>query len=216
MAKLGKYEFPEIGLLESVEITRKLYDELGGDARRDSLAIYLGLSPSGGTFGARINALRLWGLASGRGSIKLTPAGIQISSPTSPTEERQALRRLAASIPLFNVLHDRIGNANANQIVLTAKLHEITGVEMSEVKRRVPTIQRIFEGIREHLATPDDELLDQIAANQSNANNENLDPLPRGWIQFSYDDGTLRMRETPANLEMLIATLESRRDRLNN
>ena len=47
MAKLGDCDFPEIGLAESVELTRRIYDELGGDVRRDGLAIVLGMSPAG-------------------------------------------------------------------------------------------------------------------------------------------------------------------------
>ena len=43
-----------------------------------------------------------------------------------------------------------------------------------------------------------------------------IENLPEGWMEFRYDDGALRMRETAANLDMLIATLESRRDRLSS
>ena len=152
MAKLGDYEFPEIGLTESVELTRRIYDDLRGEVRRDALAMVLHMSPAGGAFGARASALRIWGLATGRSSIELTPAGVRISSPTSPDDEAKVMRRLAASVPLFNELHERIGDSGVDQSVLAAILQEITGAEMDEVVHDVsPMIDRIFEGIRKYL-----------------------------------------------------------------
>lgn len=215
MAKLGDYEFPEIGLPESVELTRRIYDELGGDIRRDGLAIVLGMSPAGGAFGARISALRIWGLATGRGLIELTTSGVRVSSPSGPDEEAQVMRRLAASVPLFNELYGRIGDSSVDQNVLAAMIQEVTGVEMDEVVRRVAVIDRIFEGIREYLGTSDDEA-DQNAVSRPHTVASDSESLPKGWMEFRYEDGTLRMRETIANLDMLIVTLESRRDRLSD
>ena len=216
MAKLGDCDFPEIGLAESVELTRRIYDELGGDVRRDGLAIVLGMSPAGGAFGARVSALRVWGLATGRGQIELTPAGVRVSSPSSPAEEWQVLRRLAASVPLFNDLHERIGDSSVDQNVLAAMLQEITGVGMDEVVRRVAMIDRIFDGIRGYLGASDDDKADENAVSQSRTVASEVEALPKGWMEFRYDDGALRMRETVANLDMLISTLESRRDRLSD
>ena len=214
MAKLGDFEFPEIGLHESVELARRIYDDLGGDIRRDGLAIVLGMSPAGGAYAARISALRMWGLTIGRGEITLTKVGIQVSTPISPTEELNAMRQLAASIPLFNELHVRLGDANVDQSVLTVVLQEITGVELQEVMRRVPVIERIFNSIRGLL----NESTDYIApeSDQAGATTTDTGPLPKGWIEFRYEDGALRMRETVTNLDVLIGTLESRRDRLIN
>ena len=213
MAKLGDYEFPEIGLAESIELTRRIYDELGGEVRRDGLAMVLGMSPAGGAFGARVGALRIWGLVTGRGMIELSAAGVRVSSPPSSSEELQVMRRLAASVPLFNELHKRIGDSGVDQSVLAAMLREITGVGMDEVVRRVAVIDRIFEGIREYLGTSPDDGAEQNAIARSGIDGG---CLPKGWMEFRYEDGALRMRETAANLDMLIATLEARRDRLSD
>ena len=91
-------------------------------------------------------------------------------------------------------------------------LQEITGVEMNEVVRRVAMIERIFEGIRGYLNASVDL---QVEKNSMSRIGTNIENLPEGWMEFRYDDGALRMRETAANLDMLIATLESRRDRLS-
>ncbi len=213
MAKLGDYEFPEIGLSESVELTRRIYDELRGEVRRDALAMVLHMSPAGGAFAARVGALRIWGLATGGGSIELTHAGERISTPTSPEAEARVMRNLAASVPLFNDLYDRTGDSNVDQSVLAAILQEITGAEMNEIIQRVAVIERIFEGIRPYLSESDYYETEKNTMLQTGTNIENL---PEGWMEFRYDDGALRMRETAANLDMLIATLESRRDRLSD
>ena len=123
------------------------------------------------------------------------------------------MRRLAGSVPLFNDLHERIGDSSVDQSVLAAMLQEITGVEMNEVVRRVAMIERIFEGIRGYIDASYDLQTEKNALLRTRINIENL---PEGWMEFRYDDGALRMRETPANLDMLIATLESRKDRLSD
>jgi len=213
MAKLGDYEFPEIGLTESVELTRRIYDELRGEVRRDALAMVLGMSPAGGAFSARVSALRIWGLATGGGSIELTHTGERISSPTSLEAEARVMRSLAASVPLFNDLYDRTSDSSVDQSVLAAILQEITDAEMDEITQRVAVIERIFEGIRRYLSESGRYQSEKNAMLGTGTDTENL---PEGWMEFRYDDGALRMRETAANLDMLIATLESRKDRLSD
>ena len=53
---------------------------------------------------------------------------------------------LAGSVPLFNELHDRLGDSGVDQSVLAAMLQEITGAEMENVMYRVALIERIFGG----------------------------------------------------------------------
>ena len=63
MAKLGDYEFPEIGLVESIELGQKIAREFAGEVSRQGLARSLGMSERGGAFSARLGALRMWGVA---------------------------------------------------------------------------------------------------------------------------------------------------------
>ena len=123
------------------------------------------------------------------------------------------MRNLAASVPLFNDLYDRTGDSSVDQSVLSAILQEITGAEMDEIVQRVAVIDRIFEGIRKYLSESD---YYQTEKNAMLGTGTDIENLPEGWMEFRYDDGALRMRETAANLDMLIATLESRRDRLSS
>ena len=174
----------------------------------------LGMSPTGGAFGSRIGALRMWGLATGRGLITLTQDAILIASNPTPSEENRMMRKLAASVPLFNELHEKIGDSNVDQSVLAVMLQEITGAEMSDVTRRVAMVERIFGGIRTYLDLETEPVADRSIEFASSSEGDQTTQLPSGWIEFRYDDGALRMRETVENLDVLIGTLETRRNRL--
>ena len=214
MAKIEQFEFPEIPLTETIELARRIFEDLGGEVRRDGLAIVLGMSPTGGAFAARISALRLWGLATGRSLIRLTPDGVQLFSTISATEEAALIRKLAAAVPLFNELHQRIGESSVDQSVFAVTLQEITDAEMKDVVRRVALVERIFDGIQGLLNESPDEETDSALEDQSPTETPEIAELPPGWIEFRYDDGALRMRETIENLDVLIGTLETRRNRL--
>ena len=214
MAKIEQFEFPEIPLTETIDLARRIFEDLGGEVRRDGLAIVLGMSPTGGAFGARISALRLWGLATGRSLIRLTPDGVQVFSTNSATEEAALIRKLAAAVPLFNELHQRIGESSVDQSVFAVTLQEITDAEMNDVVRRVAVVERIFAGIQGLLNESPDEEPDTTLKDQSSTETPETAELPPGWIEFRYDDGALRMRETLENLDVLIGTLETRRNRL--
>lgn len=214
MAKLGQREFPEIPLDESVELARRIHEHLGGEVRRDGLAIVLGMSPTGGAFGARVSALRMWGLATGRSLISLTDQGAQIANCDDIHREIELMRSLSASVPLFNELHEKIGDSSIDQNVLAVTLQEITGAEMDDVTRRVAMVERIYGGIKGFLDPESDHNGDGLLQFQSAADIRNAAALPPGWVEFRYDDGALRMRETVENLDVLIGTLETRRNRL--
>ena len=120
------------------------------------------------------------------------------------------MRDLAASVPLFNELHEKIGDSSVDHSILSVMLQEITGAEMDEVARRVVMIDRIFTGIRTLLDPESDPSYQQKSSTESGQ----AAPLLPGWIEFRYDDGALRLRETVENLDVLIGTLETRRNRL--
>ncbi len=214
MARLGKYEFPQIGLAESIELAQRIHEDLNGKVRRDGLAILLELAPEGGTFGYWVGALRMWGLATGGAVINLTPDGTRIAATASPLEAAQLRRKLATSVPLFNELHERLGDSGADQSVLAAILQEISGAETENVMQRVALVERIFGGIRGYLDGSADAEVFALVEKQATAQARESETLPHGWIELRYDDGALRVKETTTNLDVLIATLESRRDRL--
>ena len=213
MAKLGDFEFPEVSLTESVDLARRIYEELGGEVRRDGLAVVLDMSPIGGAFGAKIGALRLWNLATGRSIIKLTSDAVRAVNVPDAAPKRPILTKLASSVPLFNELNDRLGDSGVDQRVLTVMLQDITGAEMDDIARRVAMVERIFGGIHALLIENSAQNGDSSAHNRQNALNRN-DALPQGWIELRYDDGSLKLRETIENLDVLVGVLEARKRRI--
>ena len=216
MAKLGDFEFPEVGLVDSVALARRIHEDLGGEVRRDALAIVLDMSPSGGAYGARIGALRMWGLATGRSVIRLTGDGVRVVSARGEGEEMEMMRKLSRSVPLFNDLEARIGDGKVDQRVLAVLLQEVTGAEIGDVMRRMPMVERIYGAIRNFLEGFNDEDWDEDARDTAETGRPDegiseVSALPKGWMEFRYDDGTLRLRESQENLDVLIGVLESRK-----
>lgn len=215
MAKLGDFEFPEVSLMESVDLARRIYEELGGEVRRDGLAVVLDMSPTGGAFGAKIGALRLWNLATGRSIIKLTSDAVRAVAVPDSAPERQVLTQLASSVPLFNELNDRLGDSVIDQRVLTVMLQEITGAELDDINRRVAMVERIFAGIRAFLTEDGSQNSDNVASKHPNATTR-PDTVPQGWLELRYDDGSLKLRETIENLDVLMGVLEARKRRITH
>ena len=216
MAKLGDFEFPEVGLVDSVALARRIHEDLGGEVRRDALAMVLDMSPSGGAYGARIGALRMWGLATGRSVIRLTGDGVRVVSARGEGEEMEMMRKLSRSVRLFNDLEARIGDGKVDQRVLAVLLQEVTGAEIGDVMRRMPMVERIYGAIRDFLEGFNDEDWDEDARDTAETGRPDegiseVSALPKGWMEFRYDDGTLRLRESPENLDVLIGVLESRK-----
>ncbi len=214
MAKLGDFEFPEVGLQDSIELARRIHHELGGEVRRNGLAMILDMSPIGGAYGARIGALRMWGLATGRSVIRLTRDAERLVSSPNPIEESALTRKLARSVPLFNELNDRIGDTSLDQRVLSVMMQEITGAEIEDVARRVAMVERIYGGIQGVFdANFDEEWISKDHNLATSETNQDM-TLPKGWIEFKYDDGTLRLRESSENLDVLIGVLKARKDQI--
>lgn len=214
MAKLGDFEFPEVGLQDSIELARRIYQELGGEVRRDGLAMILDMSPIGGAYGARIGALRMWGLATGRSVIRLTRDAERLVSSPNPIEESALTRKLARSVPLFNELNGRIGDTSLDQRVLSVMMQEITGAEIEDVARRVAMVERIYGGIQGVFDANFDEEWTSKDHNLATPETNQDMTLPKGWVEFKYDDGTLRLRESSENLDVLIGVLEARKDQI--
>lgn len=233
MATLGKNEFPEITLSASIELARRIHEELHGEVRRDALAHLTGMSPSGGAFAARIAALRIWKLATGRSIIRLTQQGQQISSTTEPELKIRLMNELAQSVPMFNELNQRLQGNPIDQNILAAILRENTNAEMTEIIRRTPLIERIFNEIRPllnqntHPTNPSSNPAQtqpqthQYTENQPNTHdhppiNPVSDTTSQGWIKLTFDNGAISLQETPENIEIMIQALASRKRQLQN
>ena len=155
MAKLGDFEFPEIGLVESIDLGQKIAREFAGEISRQGLARSLGMSERGGAFSARLGALRLWGVAGGRSRVRVTRDGLRAVTPLSAKESEDARAALARNVALFVEMSTRIGEGPYTPDRLAVLLEELTGADRTEVARRLPLIDRIFSEARPFLPKPE-------------------------------------------------------------
>jgi len=155
MAKLGDYEFPEIGLIESIELGKKIAREFAGEVSRQGLARSLDMSERGGAYSARLGALRMWGVAGGRSRVRVTRDGLRAVTPLSAKESENARVALARNVSLFVEMSTRLGDDPYESDRLAVLLEELSGADRTEVARRLALIDRIFTEARPHLPKPD-------------------------------------------------------------
>lgn len=147
MGKLSLYEYPDASLNDSLAIGRQIAREFMGSVSRATLASALQMSDRGGGFGARLGAMRIWGIAEGRGTIRLTRNGLRAVNPLTPEESAMARRDLASSVPLFMEIADRLDGLPPDRARLALLLEDITGANRMEIERRLPVIARVFEDV---------------------------------------------------------------------
>ncbi len=152
MAKLGEYEYPEIGLSESIELGKKISREFAGEVSRHGLARSLGMAERGGAFAARIGALRMWGIASGRSRLRVSRDGLRAVNPLSPQESDHAKKTLASHVALFTEMASRMSAGPYDNARLAVLIEEITGEDRPTVAGRLASLERVFSEVRSILS----------------------------------------------------------------
>lgn len=240
MAKLGDYEFPEIGLVESIELGQKIAREFAGEVSRQGLARSLGMSERGGAFSARLGALRMWGVAGGRSRVRVTRDGLRAVTPLSVKESEEARIQLARNVALFTEMSTRLGDQPYAADRFAVLLEELSGADRTEVARRLSLIDRIFSEARPYLpknqTTPvvevenptsstaryaapvqpepasNEPTLTASASRSAQAVNEVPQEILAGdRIELGLPDGKLSLPETLANLDAALTVLWARR-----
>ncbi len=152
MARLGEYEYPEIGLTESIELGKKISREFAGEVSRHGLARSLGMAERGGAFAARIGALRMWGIVTGRSRLRVSRDGLRAVNPLSPQESDAARQSLAAHVNLFAKMASRMSAGPYDHARLAVLVEEITGADRPTVASRIVALDRVFSEARPLLA----------------------------------------------------------------
>jgi hypothetical protein len=147
LGKLSFYEYPDASLNDSLAIGRRIAREFMGSVSRATLASALQMSDRGGGFGARIGAMRIWGIAEGRGTIRLTRNGLRAVNPLTPEESSMARRDLATSVPLFMEIAGRLDGLPPDRARLALLLEDITGASRMDIERRLAVVARVFEDV---------------------------------------------------------------------
>lgn len=151
MARLGDFEYPDIGLLESIELGKKISREFAGEVSRHGLARSLGMAERGGAFAARIGALRMWGIVSGRSRLRVTRDGLRAVNPLSPQEADSARRTLSGHVSLFTEMASRMTAGPYDHARLAVLVEEITGADRRMVASRIVALDRVFSEVRPNL-----------------------------------------------------------------
>jgi len=219
LAKIANWEYPQAGLLESVLVARRVARDFGGEVSRSALARSLGMSERGGAFAARLGAARMWGVCSGRGTIRLTAEGLRTAEPRSREEDDEARRALASSVPLFVEIVRRTGGRVVDERRLAVLLEEITGAGRLEAARRAPQMVRLVNEVlgylaerQPHVRGQDPESLRQapLPVDASGAQTE----AGRSRIEISLPDGRMSLPESVAGLDAAMLMLRARREAL--
>ena len=220
MARLGEYEYPEIELNEAIDVGRRVARQFGGSISRSNLAESLGMSERGGRFAVVVGGLRLWGIAEGRSSLRVTRQGLRASSPVDADEAADIRTNLSRRIPLFNEIASRIRYEAFDPGNLTLVIEEITGAARAEVQQRQPALERTLRGVMpylrpssstETLSTEEPAMARPVT--QAETRDESVKtPVGQGSgrIRLSYPGGELDLEESRASLESAIALLQER------
>ena len=195
MAKLGDYEFPEIGLFESIELGKKIAREFAGEVSRQGLARSLGMSERGGAFAARLGALRMWGVAGGRSRVRVTRDGLRAVTPLSAKESESAREALARNVSFFVEMSTRLGDDPYASDRLAVLLEELSGADRTEVARRLALIDRIFSEARPHLPKPDSGVEEMVNVTSDLGRDTNTQHTP----EFRYSRSAHSNQPTPAD-----------------
>lgn len=225
MGRLGRYEYPDISLSESVDIGGRIAREFAGAVSRRGLSRALGLSERGGRFAVVIGALRGWGVAEGRGTLRLTRAGVRAASPVSQAESLQSRAALARSVTLFADLAARLGDLPPDDARLALLLEEVTGAGRLEVESRLPAVQRLLRDVLPYIdaappapspplhSPPGHSRPEASIATPASAGETLLTPSAQngsGRLELAFSGGRLSLTESADNIDALIKLLTTR------
>ncbi|MBI2966071.1 MAG: hypothetical protein HYY34_07695 [Chloroflexi bacterium] len=201
MIRIGGYAVPDLSLADAAAAVQKAHRAYGPSFSRESFAGVTGLNSRGGWFAAVIASLRLWGLAEGRGTIRLTSGGMRLARAKPGEELDAAMIEAARAMPLLKEITGRSPDSAPRRTDLALMLAEITGADAGRIHSALPQVQRL--------------LADAFPANGGRGGLRPSPPtLPAptqsAGIELSFSGGRLSLPETPGNLELAADLLRRR------
>jgi hypothetical protein len=180
--RVGNYTIPDLRLFPNlVEATKKLYDTYSNQEVSDmkTLAILLGhKSEKSGAFLAKMTFLRAYGLIEGRGAVRVSEIGKNITFGTDE-EKTDATKKAILSIPLWSDLYAKFG-ATLPPENFWAHLRELAAIEAPEAQRVSEEVRKAYlEDIR-YLPRTEGKKLEP---------KENVAPIPNDTESFAIPGG---------------------------
>lgn len=143
MGKIGKYDYPDVSLIEAIKDARKIYDRFKEEAV-DVKLISETIGYKGGTFLQRLSTLRKFGLVTSRGKVGMTDLGKTITYPANKDEELEAIKQAIGNVELFRILYERFGTDLPKEN-FWINLASITGAEAPDAKVKADIIRKIYD-----------------------------------------------------------------------
>lgn len=148
---VGNKQIPEFRLSTTLlQDIKKLYEkfstkEISFDQAAEALEHK---SPKSGTFLRKIAAMRAYGIADGRGNIRVTDLGQKLSSPTIDENTRNdAMIQAINNIPLWHILYEKYTKTNTpipNDFYIT-DLTQHCDLTIEEARKIAPEILKDFK-----------------------------------------------------------------------
>jgi hypothetical protein len=179
-----------IRLPEALDNLKKVYKSTVGLEEFTSLdmakALKLKNNVSGG-FYRRLNSFLVYGLieARGRGKFAITQLGKDILFPDNEETRKECYKRAVFNVPLWNSLHEKIGNTKYASIF--SQLKAITNAEPLEIQNKEETIREWY--------FDDIALLDD---NTKKSFNDLIDESMFGRKSFIANNTTKKDMEVPS------------------
>jgi len=131
MAKLGKYNIPEITLNKCINVCNIINSSKERSMSRLELSMLINMSARGGQYSKLINSCKSWGLIEGREFYSITLLGLKVLNPTNSNELILSKKELILSNSFFNQLYNKYPNIEHSETSLLQSIEEITGSDRS-------------------------------------------------------------------------------------
>ena len=141
--RLGTMDIPNYPLAETVELVKKIYEQLKRDEiTREHIAGILGFNARSGGFNMRLFDMKLYGLIDGRAKFRVTDLAVKA---TFGTEEEKALALDAAvrNVPLWKAFYEKWGTSIPPD-TFWIDLATMAGVERSESKSEADKVRKLY------------------------------------------------------------------------
>jgi len=142
LPKLGKYDYPNAALCESIEDAKKIYDRFKEEEVNSKLVSET-IGYKGGTFYHRLAALRKYGLVTQRGKVGITDLGKRITYPANKEIEMDAIEEAVTNVELFKVLYNKF-DLELPKEKFWVNLVNITGAPAPDAQAKEDEIREVY------------------------------------------------------------------------
>ena len=168
---------------------------------RRGLAGVLAMSERGGAFAVRVGALRMWGIAIGRGRLRITRDGLRAIEASDENDILEANGILIKQIPLFIEIHKRIKSVGYDESMLAVMLGEITGESPETISKSISSIDRIFMEVKSFLNPLDSNSLIAHKSNKKAKTTSELNTWVRQETNAPDEENDNHEDDTPRPLQ---------------